>query len=434
MASDALSSPYKTFSLLNNADLKFPEVKDSKGGSHALTHGSYIKLMESADRELRRNAFGGLYSRYGEFRNTFASILDATVKTHVLDAKARKHKSALAAALQPDRIPEKVYSSLIETVRERLPAIHSYYALRAKKLGLEKLDMFDVYNPLLHDSAMEVPWTRARDWVLEAMRPLGDEYGRVLKSAFDERWIDYLECKGKKSAPYSSGCYGRPPYILMNYAGNLDGVFPLAHELGHSLHSHFSDSAQPFHYASYGIFVAEVASTTNELLLHKLLFDRAGSKDMKAHLLNHLADELRGTLFRQTMFAEFEKTIHEMAVEGEPLTADSLCRRYYDLNAAYHGPAVAPDKRIELEWARIPHFHYDFYVFKYATGISAAVKLSKMILAGETKPDLRFLRAGGSKDVIDIMKDAGVDFSTPAPVEAAIELFKETVAELDANL
>ncbi len=430
MASEVLSAPYKTFSLLNDADLKLPAVKDARGVETELTHGNYIKLLESSDRKLRQAAFAGMHGAYGQFKNTFASILDASVKAHVMEAKARRYKSALHAALHPDRISEKVYDGLVKTVRRRLPALHSYFKLRAKALGLRKLDIFDVYNPLVQECEMEISWSQARDWVLEALLPLGADYQSTLKKAFDERWIDYLESKGKKSGAYSSGCYRKPPYILMNFAGNIDGVFTLAHELGHSLHSHLSDSAQDFHYAGYNIFVAEVASTTNELLLHRHLMKEAKSDRLKAQLLNHLADELRGTLFRQTMFAEFERSVHEMAASGEPLTADALCERYYKLTAEYHGPHVSPDRRIQYEWARIPHFHYGFYVYKYATGISAAVALSKAIIEGDAERHLRFLKAGDSKDALDIMRDAGVDFSTPAPIEAAIDLFEETVAEL----
>jgi len=434
MASDALSSPEKIFSLLNDADLKFPEVPDGRGGETELTHGNYVTLMESPKRSVRRAAFSALYGVYGQFKNTFAAALDGSVKAQVMEAKARGYKSSLQAALHPDRIPEKVHANLLKAVRKGLPALHGYFKLRARALGLKKLDMFDIYNPLVPDCGAEVSWSQAREWIEKALQPLGAEYQKIAKKAFDERWIDRLESKGKRSGAYSSGCYGSPSYILMNFAGNLDGAFTLAHELGHSMHSQLSDQAQGCHYAQYNIFLAEVASTANELLLHKRLMDEADSDSMRAHLLNHLADEMRGTFFRQAMFAEFESSIHAMVERGEPLTADALCERYAALNAKYHGPHVKPDPRIRFEWSRIPHFHYGFYVYKYATGISAAAAISKETLAGRPERHLRFLKAGCSKDALEILKDAGADFSSAKPMEAAIELFEETVASLEKLL
>ncbi len=430
MASEVFSVPYKAFSVLNDADLVFPMVHDDSGSEIRLTHGNYSTLLESPKREVRKEAFKGIYHVYSQFRNTFAALLDGEVRSHVMDAKLRKFKSALSSALHPDAVPESVYTSLIDSVHHNFAPLHDYFKLRAEHLKLDRLDMFDIHCPLLPDHAVHFEWAEAQPLMTDALAPLGPDYGNVLRKAFDERWIDVFECKGKRSGAYSGGCYGCPPYLLLNFNGNLDSMFTLAHELGHSMHTHYSNTANAYHYAGYKIFVAEVASTTNEILLQKYLVSRAGNKQEKAYLLNHLIDTIRGTLYRQTMFAEFERDIHASAEQGEPLTADALSERYFAMNAAYHGDGVNPDSDIRFEWARIPHFHYDFYVYKYATGISAALALSKQILAGETEGYFRFLKAGDTKDVIDIMKDAGVDFTTPRPVDEALSVFAETVKEL----
>lgn len=429
-SSEVFGGAYKTFSMMNDADLKFPIVRDAEGSELRLTHGNYIKLLESPDRTVRRDAFKGMYSVYGQFKNTFASILDTAVKSHVVDASLHKFKSALEASLFEDAVPVSVYESLISTVHDNINPLYDYFKFRARRLGLKKLDMYDIHCPLVPDAAMEIEWNDAVRHVKDALRPLGKTYCSILDKAFQERWIDIPEAQGKRSGAYSSGCYRCPPYLLLNYSGTLDSVFTLAHELGHSLHSYFSDQANDYHYAGYKIFVAEVASTTNEILLQRHLVARTDDPARKAYLLNHLIDTIRGTLFRQTMFAEFERDIHQMAENGKPLTADALSSRYFELNKRYHGPGVNPDSDIQFEWARIPHFHYDFYVYKYATGISAALALSKKILDGETEGYLRFLKAGDSKEVIDIMKDAGVDFTTPAPVQDAMTIFAEQVKEL----
>lgn len=434
LASEVFSGPYNTFSVMNDADLQFPVIKDEKGEDVRLTHGNYIKMLESSDRSVRKAAFKGIYSVYGQFKNTFASILDSAVKTHTVDAKLRNFKDSLSASLHGDAVPVEVYQSLIDTVHEHIQPLYDYFTFRAQRLGLDKLDMFDIHCPLVPDAARTVEWKDAVTQVREALRPLGDEYASILDRAFSERWIDIPEAKGKRSGAYSSGCYRFPPYLLLNYSGNLDSVFTLAHELGHSLHSYFSDHANDYHYAGYKIFVAEVASTTNEILLQHHLVSQTNDPAQKAYLLNHLIDTIRGTLFRQTMFAEFERDIHAMAEAGEPLTADALSEHYFELNSFYHGPGVEPDRDIQYEWARIPHFHYDFYVYKYATGISAALSLAKKILEGNTEGYFRFLKAGDSKEVIDIMKDAGVDFTTPAPVRDAMDVFAGQVKELKSCL
>jgi oligoendopeptidase F len=437
MASDALSTPQKTFSMLNNADIKFPTISDGDGNKVELTHGNYIKYLEDGKREVRQAAFNGMYETFTKFRNTISSTLDGAVKTHVLNAKIRNFPSALEASLHSDNIPLQVYNNLIDTVHKNLPKLHDYFKLRTETLKLDKLDMFDIYNPLTEDYKVEATWEEACEWVRQACKPMGEEYCGILEKAFSERWIDVLECQGKRSGAYSSGCYDSNPYVLMNYNGTLNDVFTLAHELGHSMHSYYSREAQDYHYADYRIFVAEVASTTNELLLHDYLMKKTNDNKMKVYLLNHLADQFRGTIYRQTMFAEFEKMIHEHSEKSIPLTADKFCELYFELNAKYHGESVNPDKLIQMEWARIPHFYYNFYVYKYATGLSAAAALSKNILSGDkTKLDayMGFLKAGDSKDVLDIMRDAGVDLSTPEPVNTALEQFEKTVGELSERL
>ncbi len=430
MSSDVLGTPYKTFSLLNDADLRFGEITGEDGRRAELTHGNYIKFLESPNREVRKAAFEATYDTYAGLKNTFSALLDANFKTAALNAELHKFPSALEASLFEDNVPLSVYNGLIDTVHENLESIHKYFRLRAGKLGLEKLDMYDIHTPLLPECKMEVEWKDAVQYVKDSLTVLGEEYHSAIDNAFEQRWIDIPECRGKRSGAYSSGCYGKPPYILLNYSGTLDSVFTLAHELGHSMHSYFSDRSQAFHYASYKIFVAEVASTTNELLLHHHLMEKAPDDSIRAYLLNHLADEVRGTVFRQTMFAEFERDMSALAEAGTPLTADLLSEKYFALNSLYHGDAVCPDDRIRWEWARIPHFYYDFYVYKYATGFSAAVALSKKILAGEIEPYMGFLKAGDSKDVLDIMKDAGVDFCTGKPVEACMRFFDGTVDRL----
>ncbi|MBQ6351798.1 MAG: oligoendopeptidase F [Lentisphaeria bacterium] len=435
--SDVLGSSANTFELLNDADLSFGSVRDGSGQSVKLTHGSYRRLMEDSDRSVRRTAFRKLYRRYKEFRNTFASTLDGEIKCHAASAKLRKYPSCLAAALSDDNVPEAVYTNLIDTVHAKLDRFYPYMELRRKMMGLEKLDMYDIYNPLLPAARGRYTFQQAEQLVKAALAPLGEEYLRDLDRAFKERWIDAPERRGKRSGAYSSGCYDSFPYLLLNYNSTLDDVFTLAHELGHSMHSFYSHRAQKYHYAGYRIFVAEVASTTNEILLSEHLLRQAETKEQRAYLYGHLLDEIRGTVYRQTMFAEFELELHRKAEAGIPLSADELTRSYYDLNKLYYGDAVAADPLIGLEWARIPHFYYDFYVYKYATGMSAALVLAGNLLSGDPQKReayLNFLRAGDSKDVLDIMKDAGVDLGTPAPVAAALDYFGETVKKLEREL
>ena len=433
MSSDVMGTASKTFSILNNADIRFPKITTEDGKRVELTHGNYIKFLESPKRRVRKKAFRGMYTTYTKLRNTFATTLDGTIKKHVLSAKLRNYPSALNAALFSDNIPEKVYMELIQAVHDKLPALHKYMQLRCDVLDLEKIDMYDVFTPLVPECKLEVSWDEARELVKEAFKPLGEEYCKNMNKAFEQRWVDVLENRGKRSGAYSSGCYDSYPYLLLNFQGTLNDVFTLAHELGHSMHSFYSHKEQEYHYADYQIFVAEVASTTNELLLHDHLMKNTSDDNVKAYLLCHLLDQLRGTIYRQTQFAEFELWMHQQSEKSIPLDADMLSKKYFELNAEYYGESVKPNKRIEMEWARIPHFYYNFYVYKYATGISAAVELSRNILSGDAqkiKDYFGFLKAGDSKEVLDIMKDAGVDLSTPKPVYAALDLFNDTVDQL----
>ena len=433
LSSDVMGTASKTFSILNNADMRFPKITDEDGKRVELTHSNYIKFLESKKRRVRKKAFRGMYTTYTKLRNTFATTLDGTIKKHVLSAKLRNYPSALNAALFSDNVPEKVYMELIQAVHDKLPALHKYMQLRCEVLDLEQIDMYDVFTPLVPECKLEVSWDKAKELVQEAFKPLGKEYCENLNQAFDQRWVDVLENRGKRSGAYSSGCYDSYPYLLLNFNGTLNDVFTLAHELGHSMHSFYSHQEQEYHYADYRIFVAEVASTTNELLLHDHLMKTTDDDNVKAYLLCHLLDQLRGTLYRQTQFAEFELWLHQQSEKSIPLNADMLSKKYFELNAEYYGKSVKPNQRIEMEWARIPHFYYNFYVYKYATGISAAVQLSRNILSGDAekiKDYFAFLKAGDSKEVLDIMKDAGVDLSTPEPVYAALDLFNDTVDQL----
>ena len=435
--SDVLGTSNDLFSTLNDTDLRFGRVRGEDGKMQTLTHGSYRRFLESSDRTVRRSAFRKLYTTYEKFRNTFAVTLDSTVKRHVVSAKIRKFDSALQQALHPDNIPEAVYLNLISTVHEHLDGLFDYFKLRGEVLELDKVNMYDLHCPLVNECRTEYDFASGSKLVQEALMPLGEDYAVNLRRAWSERWIDVPERPGKRSGAYSSGCYDSYPYLLLNYQNTFDDVFTLAHELGHSMHSFYSRANQHYHYADYEIFVAEVASTTNELLLSRYLLENTGDHAMRAYILAHLADEIRGTIYRQTMFAEFELGIHRAAWEGEVLTADFLDENYFKLNAEYHGPFVETDPLIALEWSRIPHFHYNFYVYKYATGMSAAIRLSEKILSGDpaaVEAYLNFLKSGGSKDVLDIMRDAGVDLATPEPVAAALKFFKTVVGELRKEL
>ena len=431
---EVLGAPSKTFSLINDADLRFGKIRNAKGKLEELTHENYGKFMEDPDRKIRRNAFRHLYDVYTGMRNTLASTLDATVKKHVISARVRHYPSALGASLFSDKISEDVYRNLIASVHDRIGYLHDYMDFRRSALHLKQMDMYDVYAPLQSNCRAEYSFEEAAQLVRDALKPLGEEYCRILDTAFTDRWVDAAKRRGKRSGAYSSGCYDSLPYILLNYSGTLNDVFTLAHELGHSMHSYLSNRTQHYHYADYCIFLAEVASTTNETLLFEHMMKQTGDPELRRYLLCHQLNEIRGTIFRQTQFAEFELKMHELAAAGTPLSADLLDEEYYKLNAFYYGPALAKaDRRIAVEWARIPHFYYNFYVYKYATGMSAALRLAKGILEGgnaERTAYLNFLSAGDSYDPLDILRDAGVDLARPEPVCEALDYFGNTVRRL----
>lgn len=431
------TAPDDIFSMFNDADAKFGTIRDENGKEVELTHGRFGGFMESSDRRVRKEAFEALYQTYDQFQNTLAATYSANVKKAKFYADVRKYPSALAAALAPGNIPMEVYDNLIETVHRFLPAMYRYVALRKRALGVEELHMYDVYVPLVADQTKKIPFAEAKEIVKRGLAPMGEEYVSHLEEGFDHRWIDVYENRGKRSGAYSWGAYGTHPYVLLNYQGKLDDVFTLAHEMGHALHSWYSNANQPYVYSGYLIFVAEVASTCNESLLMQYLLKESKDKKEKAYLLNHFIDQFKGTLFRQTMFAEFEKITHEMYAKGESLTAERLCAVYMDLNRKYFGEEMVSDPQIALEWARIPHFYTEFYVYQYATGFSCAIALSKRILEmGEAgvADYMKFLKGGCSKDPIELLKMAGVDISTPKPVEDALQLFEELVSELEELL
>ena len=420
------------FMMFNNADVKFPVITGEDGEPVEITHGKYGRLMESQDRSVREVAFKGLYDSYGKFINTIAATYRANVKQETFFAKVRKYPSSLAAALDRSAIPVSVYDNLIETVHSFLPTLHKYISVRKEKLGVDELHMYDLYVPLIGDVDKKIPYEEAQKIVLEGLKPLGEDYQALLKEGFTNGWIDVYENEGKRSGAYSWGAYGTHPYVLLNYQDNLNNVFTLAHEMGHALHSYHSDEAQDFIYAGYKIFVAEVASTCNEALLIHHLLENSKDDAEKAYLLNYFLEQFRTTLFRQTMFAEFEKITHAKSEAGETLTADVLCEIYYDLNKQYFGDDIVVDKEIALEWARIPHFYTPFYVYQYATGFSAAIAISSKILGGE--PGIvdkykQFLSGGSSLDCIDLLKLCDVDMTKKEPVEEALKVFAEKLEE-----
>ncbi len=436
-AAEVGAAPSNIFNTLNNADMTFPAVTDSEGVTYPLTNGSYISLMERSDRTLRENAFRSFYGVYESYANTLAASYNAEVRKNLFFAKARKYHSALAAAIEPVEVPEAVYHSLVDTVRKNLDKMHRYMGLRKKAMGLSELHMYDIYANMIPEAEEVVPFAQARDEVIDAMGILGEEYQSVLKSGFEARWMDIYENKGKRSGAYSCGCAGIHPFVLLNHKETLDSEFTLAHELGHAMHSYLSDKHQPSIYNEYVLFVAEVASTCNEALLMQYLLARTEDPKKRAVLINYFLEQFRTTLYRQTMFAEFELKAHEMAAAGETLTADNLKAMYLQLNKDYYGEETVVDEEIAIEWARIPHFYRNFYVYQYATGFSAAIAISQKIQkegAPAVENYLKFLSGGCSTDPVSLLKIAGVDMSTPAPVESALELFGRLIDELDALL
>ena len=427
--------PSDVFSKLTYADLKFSDALDSDGIAHPISDGSYGLCMESEDRTLRKNAFQSMYAGYGSMKNTLAAALNGQMKQLRFKANARKYPNTLAAALSHTRVPESVYHNLISTVNANLDKLHRYMRLRKKLLGVDELHMYDIYAPMVSGVDMHIPYDQAKDIVYEALAPLGEDYRAILKEGFDSRWIDVYENAGKRSGAYSAGSAKPHPYVLLNHKDTLDSMFTLAHEMGHALHSYHSSHTQPAIYQHYVIFVAEVASTCNEALLMEHLLGKTTDKKERAYLINHFLDQFKGTLYRQTQFAEFELRLNQLAAEGQTLTADLLSREYKALNEKYYGPDMISDDEIALEWARIPHFYYNYYVYQYATGYSAAIALSRRILKeGESavKDYLSFLSGGSSKDPIDLLKGAGVDMDSPKPVQDALELFDSLLDEMEA--
>lgn len=432
-AGDMANQPDNIFSLLNDADLTFPDAHDAEGAAHPVTHGSYIPLMMSADRTLRESAYESLYSSYRQFRNTFAATLGAQNKQLKFFAEARRYNSALEAALSANEVPTQVYTNLIETVHNNMDAMYKYVALRKELLGVDELRFSDLYVPIVDDVELTFTYEEACDIILEALRPMGEDYLALVRRGLSERWIDVYETPGKRSGAYSAGGYGMHPVILLNFQGKLDDVFTLIHEMGHSIHTYLSCANQPVCYSDYVIFVAEVASTCNEALLTRYLLDHAKNERERAYFLNHFLEQFRATLYRQTMFAEFELKVSELTAQGAGITADALCSIYRELNAQYFGDGIALDENIALEWARIPHFYYRFYVYQYATGFAAAIALSQRILdLGEQGREdyLGFLKGGSSKPPIDLLRGAGVDMLSPKPVEDALKLFDKMVDEM----
>ena len=434
-AGDMAEAPDDIFSVLMNADMKYPDIVLEDGTHLPLTNSTYISYMESPDRAVREGAFKTLYGQIASLKNTFAVIYRGNLKQAKFYAQSRKYSSARAMYLADSNVPESVYDNLLSAVHEALPMMYRYVAVRKKVLGVDKLHMYDVYTPIVAAQNQTYEFEQAKQMVLEALKPMGEDYLSHAREGLENRWIDIYPNKGKKGGAYSWGCYDSQPFILLNYTKNLDSVFTLIHEMGHSIHSYYSITAQDYAYSDYKIFVAEVASTCNECLLMHDLLEKTTDKEQRKYLLNHYLDSFKGTLFRQTMFAEFEKTAHDYCAQGKPLTAEALSQMYLELNQKYFGPDMEKDEEIAYEWMRIPHFYTPFYVYQYATGYSAAVALSAKILK-EGKPAvdayMSFLKGGESKDPIDLLKMAGVDMTTEKPVADALALFGELVAELEA--
>lgn len=428
------STPETVFSMLSDADMKFPSIKDEEGNSVEITHGNFIPLMENKDRRVRKEAFEKLYSTYENFKNTFSSTLNGAVKKNIFYSKVRNYDSSLDSALDGNNIPTSVYDNLINSVNENFEAMHKYMRIRKRALKLDELHMYDLYTPIVKDADIKVSYDEAQSIIKKGLKPLGENYIKILDEGFNSRWIDVYENRGKRSGAYSSGTYDSKPFVLLNYHETLDNVFTIAHEMGHSIHSYYSKSNQPFVYGSYSIFLAEVASTTNEALLLDYMIKNVEDDNEKLYLLNHYLEQFRSTVYRQTMFAEFEKDIHEYVEKGGALTSDYLSDIYKKLNEKYYGPDIVVDDKIAIEWARIPHFYYNFYVFQYATGFSSAVSLSQQILKegdGAVDRYVGFLKSGDSDYPINVLKKAGVDMTTSEPIDQALKLFSQLVDEMD---
>lgn len=427
------SAPENIYSMYNGADIDFPEIENN-GEKIKITHGNFIPIMSGADRELRKKVFKGVYNTYGSMKNTIAATFNANVEQACFFADVRNYSSTRAMYLDSANVPESVYDNLIGTVHKHMDLMYRYVDLRKKALKVDELHMYDIYAPIVDVPDKKYSFDEAKKMVKEGLAPMGKEYLEKLQEGFDNRWIDIYENEGKRSGAYSWGAYGTHPYVLLNYHGTLDHVFTLAHEMGHALHSYYSDKNQPYINAGYKIFVAEVASTCNESLLIHYLLGKTEDKKTRAYLINHFLEQFKGTLYRQTMFAEFEKITHAMAEKGETLTSDVLCKVYYGLNKLYFGENIVLDEEIALEWARIPHFYNPFYVYQYATGMSAAIALSRKIMKEKEKgveDYMKFLTGGNSKDPIDLLKLAGVDMNSKEPIEQALKLFEELLDEME---
>ena len=432
-AGEMAQAPDTIYGAFADADIKFPDATDSEGKKYPLRQGTFVQYEGSPDRELRKSAYENLYHTFADFKNTAASVLNAQGKQLKFFADARKYPSTLDASLDATNVPTSVYLNLIEAVHQNMDKMHRYVRLRKKLLGVDELHFYDVYTPLLEGVDKHIPFAEAKQTVYDALAPLGEDYRAILKEGFENRWIDVYTNEGKRSGAYSAGAQVHP-YVLLNYTGTLDSQFTLAHEMGHALHSYLSNKNQNPVDAGYVIFVAEVASTCNEALLMEHLLSKTTDKKERAYLINHFLDQFKGTLYRQTMFAEFELIIGRMVAEGKTLTADVLCAEYKRLNELYFGEDMIVDDRIAMEWARIPHFYYNYYVFQYATGYSAAIALSRRILKeGEpaVKDYLNFLSGGCSKSPIDLLKGAGVDMTSPEPINQALKLFDELLDEME---
>lgn len=434
-AGDVMDAADNIFSMINDADIKFPDIKGEDGKEVELTKGRYTRFLESNDRKVRKEAFDALYETYLKQKNTLAATFNASVKKDCFVAKVRNYSSALKSALDSTNIPVEVYDNLLSTVHKNLNLMHRYVSIRKKALGVDELHMYDLYTPIVKDVKMEIPFEQAKLEVEKGLQPMGKEYITLLNKGFNEGWIDVVENKGKRSGAYSWGAYGTHPYVLLNYQNNLNYVFTLAHEMGHALHSYYSDANQPYVYAGYKIFVAEVASTVNESLLMDYMIKTSTDKTQKAYLINYFLEQFRGTLFRQTMFAEFEKITHELVEKGEALTVNVLCSIYHKLNEQYFGNDIVIDDYIDIEWARIPHFYNAFYVYQYATGYSAAIALSQNILNNNGVNNyLSFLKGGSSDYPINLLKIAGVDMATPEPIEKAMKVFENLLNQIEELL
>ena len=436
-AEELAVQPTNIFSMFDDADLTFDDAVDSEGKTHKLTSGSFVPLLMDADRVLRESAFKQLYSRFGEFRNTSAAILTSQVKNLQFFSSSRKYASSLEAALAENEIPVEVYNNLIDAVHQNFPAFYKYVDLRKRIMGLDELHFWDVYTPLVDDVDMKFTYEEACDLIVKALAPMGEEYVNLVKKGLESRWVDVYETPGKRSGAYSAGGKGMNPVMLLNFQGGLDDVYTLIHEMGHSLHTYFSSHNQEITYSDYSIFVAEVASTCNEALLSHYLLEHETDPARHAYILNHFLEGFRGTIYRQCMFAEFERDINQMNADGVALNAEVLSERYGKLCAEYFGPGIELDEEIKLEWSRIPHFYYNFYVYQYCIGFSAAIALSQRILSeGEpaVKDYIGYLSGGCSKTPIELLRGAGVDMATPDPVNAALRYFGELVDQLEQEL